>query len=454
MFETLTESLESTLKNLRGQGKLTEDNVAASLREVRRAFLAADVNFNVTRDFVQAVKEKALGQNVLTAVSPGQMIVKIINDELVQIMGGETREVSLAGKPPIGIMMAGLQGSGKTTFAGKLALYFRSKKKRKPLLVAADVYRPAAIKQLQVLGKSIGVPVYEEGQGNPVEIIRNGYKYAEQNGFDLVIYDTAGRLQIDETLMQELEKARAAVNPEEIFFVADAMIGQEAVNVAEEFFKRLNFTGVCLSKMDGDTRGGAALSIRKITGVPVCFVGVGEKISDIDIFHPDRMAGRILGMGDVVSLVEKAQAAIDEKEANDFRRKMLNNTFDLNDFLNQLRTIKKIGKFKDIISLIPGLNKLPLDQINEKELVYVEAVLSSMTAKERKKPDIINGSRRIRIAKGSGTTVQKVNQVLKHYEDMKGMFKNMGNLSKRMGMSTPTGSNYTPPKDKKKKKKR
>jgi len=348
--------------------------------------------------------------------------------------------------------MAGLQGSGKTTFAGKLALYFRSKKKRKPLLVAADVYRPAAIKQLQVLGKSIGVPVYEEGQGNPVDIIKNGCKYAEQNGFDLVIYDTAGRLQIDDALMQELEQARNAVRPEEIFFVADAMIGQEAVNVAEEFFKRLNFTGVCLSKMDGDTRGGAALSIRKITGVPVCFVGVGEKVSDIDIFHPDRMAGRILGMGDVVSLVEKAQAAIDEKEANDFRKKILNNSFDLNDFLNQLRTIKKIGKFKDIISLIPGLNKLPLDQVNEKELVYVEAVLSSMTAKERKQPSIINGSRRIRIAKGSGTTVQKVNQVLKHYDDMKVMFKNMGNMSKRMGMN-PTGSNYTPPKDKNKKKK-
>jgi signal recognition particle subunit SRP54 len=454
MFNALTESLESTLKNLRGQGRLTEDNVAASLREVRRAFLAADVNFNVTRDFVQAVKEKALGQNVLTAVSPGQMIVKIIHDELVEIMGGQAREVSLAGKPPVGIMMAGLQGSGKTTFAGKLALYFRSKKKRKPLLVAADVYRPAAIKQLQVLGKSIGVQVYEEGLGNPVEIIKNGYKYAEQNGFDLVIYDTAGRLQIDETLMQELEQAKAAVNPEEVFFVADAMIGQEAVNVAEEFFKRLSFTGVCLSKMDGDTRGGAALSIRKITGVPVCFIGIGEKVSDVDIFHPDRMAGRILGMGDVVSLVEKAQEAIDEKEATDLRKKILNNKFDLNDFLSQLRTIKKIGKFKDIISLVPGLNKLPLDQINEKELVYVEAALSSMTIKERKQPSIINGSRRIRIAKGSGTTVQKVNQVLKHYEDMKSMFKNMGSMSKRLGINTPTGSNYTPPKDRKKKKRR
>ncbi|MDR0516959.1 MAG: signal recognition particle protein [Fibromonadaceae bacterium] len=454
MFNALTESLESTLKNLRGQGRLTEENVATSLREVRRAFLAADVNFNVTRDFVQAVKEKALGQNVLTAVSPGQMIVKIIHDELVEIMGGSAREVPLTGASPIGIMMAGLQGSGKTTFAGKLALYFRSKKKRKPLLVAADVYRPAAIKQLQVLGKSIGVPVYEEGQGNPVEIIKNGHKFAEQNGYDLVIYDTAGRLQIDETLMQELEQAKAAVKPSEVFFVADAMIGQEAVNVAEEFFKKLNFTGVCLSKMDGDTRGGAALSIRKITGVPVCFIGIGEKVSDIDIFHPDRMAGRILGMGDVVSLVEKAQAVIDEKEANDFRKKLLNNSFDLNDFLSQLRMLKKIGKFKDILSLVPGLNKLPIDQINEKELVYVEAVLSSMTAKERKQPTIINGSRRSRIASGSGTTAQKVNQVLKHYDDMKSMLKNMGSMSKRMGINPHSGSNYTPPKDKKKKKKR
>lgn len=451
MFSQLTDSLESTLKNLRGQGKLTEENVAESLREVRRAFLEADVNFNVTRDFVKSVKEKALGSDVLLSVTPGQQIVKIIHDELVNTMGGETKEVSLSHASPIGIMMVGLQGSGKTTFAGKIALYMRSKKKRKPLLVAADVYRPAAIKQLQVLGKSIGIPVYEEGQGNPVEIIKHGYEYAKENGFDLVIYDTAGRLQIDEELMVELEQASAAVKPNEIFFVADAMIGQEAVNVAETFFQRLNFTGVCLSKMDGDTRGGAALSIKKMTGVPICFVGLGEKLSDLDLFHPDRMASRILGMGDVVTLVEKAQAVIDEKDAKDLKKKIFNNTFDLNDFLNQLRTVKKIGRFKDILSLIPGLNKLPLDQIDDKELVYVEAVLSSMTPRERKKPSIIDGSRKKRIANGSGTSVQRVNQILAQFENMKEMFKKIGAFAKKQNGGIQVGSNYTPPKKKKKK---
>lgn len=452
MFSQLTDSLESTLKKLRGQGTLTEENVADALREVRRAFLEADVNFNVTRDFVKAVKEKALGTDVLLSVTPGQQIVKIINDELIQMMGGETKELQLRGVPPTGIMMVGLQGSGKTTFAGKIALYMRSKRKRKPLLVAADVYRPAAIKQLQVLGKSIGIPVYEEGQGNPVEIIKNGHRYAIENGYDLVIYDTAGRLQIDDVLMQELEQARDAVHPEEILFVADAMIGQEAVSVAETFFQRLNFTGVCLSKMDGDTRGGAALSIKKMTGVPICFVGLGEKLSEIDLFHPDRMASRILGMGDVVSLVEKAQSVIDEKDAKDLKKKIFNNTFDLNDFLKQLRTIKKLGRIKDIMGLIPGLNKLPLDQINEKELVYVEATLSSMTAKEREKPSIIDSSRKKRIASGSGTSVQRVNQVLSQYDSMKEMFKKIGGMAQKQNGGTPVGSNYTPPKVKKKRK--
>lgn len=452
MFSQLTDSLESTLKKLRGQGTLTEENVAEALREVRRAFLEADVNFNVTRDFVKAVKDKALGTDVLLSVSPGQQIVKIINDELIQMMGGETKEVELTGSSPIGIMMVGLQGSGKTTFAGKIALYMRSKRKRKPLLVAADVYRPAAIKQLQVLGKSIGIPVYEEGQGNPVEIIKNGHRYAVENGYDLVIYDTAGRLQIDDVLMQELEQARDAVHPNEILFVADAMIGQEAVSVAETFFQRLNFTGVCLSKMDGDTRGGAALSIKKMTGVPICFVGLGEKLSEMDLFHPDRMASRILGMGDVVSLVEKAQAVIEEKDAKDLKKKIFNNTFDLNDFLKQLRTIKKLGRIKDIMGLIPGLNKLPLDQINEKDLVYVEATLSSMTPRERKKPQIIDSSRKKRIAQGSGTSVQKVNQVLSQFESMKEMFKKIGGIAQKQNGGAPVGSNYTPPKKKKKRK--
>lgn len=452
MFSQLTDSLESTLKNLRGQGKLTEENVADALREVRRAFLEADVNFNVTRDFVKAVKEKALGSEVLLSVSPGQQIVKIINDELTLMMGSETKELELTGKSPVGIMMVGLQGSGKTTFAGKIALYMRSKRKRKPLLVAADVYRPAAIKQLQVLGKSIGIPVYEEGQGNPVEIIKNGKRFAIENGYDLVIYDTAGRLQIDDVLMQELEQARNAVQPDEILFVADAMIGQEAVSVAETFFQRLQFTGVCLSKMDGDTRGGAALSIKKITGVPICFVGLGEKLSELDLFHPDRMASRILGMGDVVSLVEKAQEVIDEKDAKDLKKKILNNSFDLNDFLKQLRTIKKLGRLKDIMGLIPGLNKLPLDQVNDKELVYVEAVLSSMTNKEREKPAVIDSSRKKRIANGSGTSVQRVNQVLTQFTSMKDMFKKMGGMAKKQNGGAAIGSNYTPPKKKKKRK--
>ena len=450
MFSQLTDSLESTLKNLRGQGKLTEENVAESLREVRRAFLEADVNFNVTRDSVKSVKEKSLGSEALTSVSPGQQIVKIIHDELVEIMGGETKELALTGKPPVGIMMVGLQGSGKTSLAAKIALLMRSNRKRKPLLVASVVYRPAAIKQLQVLGKSIGIPVFEEGQGNPVEIIKHGYQYAIDNGFDLVIYDTAGRLQIDDTLMVELEQARDAVKPEEILFVADAMIGQEAVNVAETFFKRLNFTGVCLSKMDGDTRGGAALSIKKITGVPICFIGLGEKLAEVDIFHPDRMASRILGMGDVVSLVEKAQSVINEKDAKDLKKKIFNNTFDLDDFLNQLRTIKKLGRLKDIIGLIPGLNKLPLDQINEKDMVSVEAVLSSMTKRERKVPKLIDGSRKKRIAVGSGTNIPKVNQVLKQFEDMKGMFQKSGSMAHKRNGGAKVGPNYTPPKDKKK----
>jgi len=455
MFTQLSDSLESSLKKLRGQGKLTEENVAEALREVRRAFLEADVNFAVTRDFVKAVKEKALGADVLLSVTPGQQIVKIIFDELVEIMGGTAREPKLDGRSPVGIMMCGLQGSGKTTFAGKLALFLRSKRKRKPLLVAADVYRPAAIKQLQVLGKSIGVPVFEEGQGNPVEIIKHGYEYAKANGHDVVIYDTAGRLQVDEELMQELELARDAVHPDEILFVADAMIGQEAVNVAQTFYQRLNFTGVCLSKLDGDTRGGAALSIRKITGMPVVFIGTGEKLHELDVFHPERMASRILGMGDVVSLVEKAQQVIDEKDAKSLTKRILNNQFDLEDFLSQLRTIKKMGAIKDIIGLIPGLNKLPIGDINEKDMVHVEAVLSSMTPRERKQPKLLDASRRKRIASGSGTNVQKVNQVLGQYEQMKDMMKKMSGMMQKgnpqMTPSSTQGEKFHPKKDKKKK---
>ena len=435
MFSQITDKLEGTLQKLRGNHQLTEENVTEALREVRRAFLEADVNFAVTKEFVNNVKEKALGGDVLRSVQPGQMIVKIINDELVRIMGGEAKEIDFKGKKPFGILMAGLQGSGKTTFTGKLALYLRSKKKKNPLLVAADVYRPAAIKQLQVLGKSLGIEVYEEGLGNPVEIVKNAKQYAKDNGFDTIIYDTAGRLQIDEELMAELDAVKAEVQPDEVFFVADAMIGQEAVNVAEEFNNRLAVTGVCLSKMDGDTRGGAALSILKKTGAPIRFVGTGEKLQQLELFHPDRMANRILGMGDVVSLVEKAQDVINEKDAKSLTKKILNNKFDLDDFLNQLRTIKKLGPLKDIMGMIPGMNKMggALDQVNDKELVYVEAILSSMTPKERRHPRIIDGSRRKRIAMGSGTTVQKVNQLLKQFEDMKKMMKQMGQMAKKAG---------------------
>lgn len=433
VFSVLSDKLESTLKNLRGQGTLTEENVTESLREVRRAFLEADVNFKVTKQFVNAVKEKALGQEVLSSVSPGQQIVKIIHDELVEIMGGSAEELKIGNKNPFGILMVGLQGSGKTTFSGKISLFLRSKQKKKPLLVAADVYRPAAIKQLQVLGKSLGIPVYDEGQGNPVEIVKNAKEYAIDNGYDVIIYDTAGRLQVDQELMAELEQIVEAVQPEEKLFVADSMIGQEAVNVAEEFFKRLNFTGVCLSKLDGDTRGGAALSIRKMTGVPIRFVGLGEKLQQIEVFHPDRMAGRILGMGDVVSLVEKAQDVISEKDAKNLAKKILNNKFDLNDFLNQLRTIKKLGSITDIMKMIPGMNKLPMDNFDPKDLIRVEAILSSMTPKERKFPKILNGSRRARIARGSGTSAQHVNQVLKQFEEMKKMMKQMTQMTKKMG---------------------
>lgn len=428
MFSVLTDKLEGTLKKLRGEHQLSEENVTEALRDVRRAFLEADVHFTVTKDFVARVKEKALGAEVLQSVSPGQMIVKIIHDELVQTMGGTARPLEFTGPQPFGILMAGLQGSGKTTFTGKLALHLRSKNKRKVLLVAADVYRPAAIQQLQVLGKSLDIEVYQEGQGNPVEICANAKKYAIEHGYDTVIYDTAGRLQIDDDLMVELERIQAAVQPQEVLFVADAMIGQEAVNVAETFHKRLSITGVCLSKMDGDTRGGAALSILQITGAPIRFVGIGERLHQIEIFHPDRMAGRILGMGDVVSLVEKAQQVIDEKEAKSLTKRMLSNQFDLNDFLNQLRAIKRMGPLKDILGMIPGLNKMPLDMIQDKEMLHVEAILSSMTPKERRLPKTIDGSRRVRIANGSGTSVQKVNQVLKQFEDMKKMMKGLSGL--------------------------
>ncbi len=432
MFSQLSDRLEGVFKTLKGESKITEENISTALREVRRAFLEADVNFAVTKEFVNAVKQKALGEEVLSSVNPAQMIVKFINDELVEIMGGKAHELQVEGKRPFGIMMVGLQGSGKTTFTGKIALHLRNKRKLKPLLVAADVYRPAAIKQLQVLGKSLGIEVFEEGQGNPVVIAKNAREYAVKNEFDVIIYDTAGRLQIDEELMKEVEDVKAAVKPHEIFFVADAMIGQEAVNVSEEFYNRLEFTGICLSKMDGDTRGGAALSIKKIAGgVPIRYIGTGEKLSDIEVFHPDRMANRILGMGDVVSLVERAQEVIDEKEAKKLTNKLMNNKFDLEDFLGQLRMIKKLGPLKDIMGMIPGMGKMK-DALKGDEFKYIEAILSSMTPKERKIPKMLDASRRRRIASGSGTSVQQVNQVVKQFEDMKKMMKQMSKMSGKM----------------------
>ncbi|MGL1935945.1 MAG: signal recognition particle protein [Fibrobacterales bacterium] len=432
MFSQLSDRLEGVFKTLKGESKITEENISTALREVRRAFLEADVNFSVTKEFVNAVKEKALGQEVLQSVNPAQMIVKFINDELVEIMGGKAHELQIEGKRPFSIMMVGLQGSGKTTFTGKIALHLRNKKKLKPLLVAADVYRPAAIKQLQILGKSLGIEVFEEGQGDPVVIAKNAREYAIKNEFDVIIYDTAGRLQIDEALMKEVEDIKAAVKPHEIFFVADSMLGQEAVNVSEEFYNRLEFTGICLSKLDGDTRGGAALSIKKVAGgVPIRFIGTGEKLADIEVFYPDRMANRILGMGDVVSLVERAQEVIDEKEAKKLTNRLMSNKFDLEDFLGQLRMIKKLGPLKDIMGMIPGMGKMK-DALKGDEFKSIEAILSSMTPKERKFPKVLDASRRRRISRGSGTSVQQVNQVIKQFEDMKKMMKQMTKMTGKM----------------------
>ncbi len=423
MFEQLTDKLEGVFKKLSGQGKLTEANVADALREVRVALLSADVNFKTAKEFIAKVKEEALGQEVLTSVSPGQLMVKVIHDEMVALLGGQSREPLYQGSPPVQIVLMGLQGSGKTTACGKLALYLRNHKKKKPLMVACDVYRPAAIKQLQTIGKQLGIPVFEEGQGDPVQIARNGRRFARENDHDLVIYDTAGRTQIDDTLMAELEKLCADIKPNEKFFVADAMTGQEAVNVAQAFNERLQFSGVILTKMDGDSRGGAALSIKHITGKPIHYVGVGEKMDALELFHPDRMASRILGMGDVLTLVEKAQAVVDEKQAKQFEKKFRQNKFDLDDFLQQLRQIKKMGSMTDLLAMIPGMSKLSTGAINEKELVHVEAILSSMTPIERKTPKIIDGSRRKRVAMGSGTSVQHVNKVLKQFEQMQKMMK-------------------------------
>jgi signal recognition particle subunit SRP54 len=433
MFEQLTDKLDSAFKRLRGQHKITEENISESLREVRVALLAADVHFQTVKDFIASVKAKALGAEVLASVSPGQQIVKILHDEMVALLGGSAEEPRFQGSPPVGILMMGLQGSGKTTASGKLALHLRDKWRRKPLLVACDVYRPAAIEQLKVLGAQIGVPVYDEGIGDPVRIARNGLQAARDQGCDTVIFDTAGRLQIDAALMDELEKIQAAVKPAERFFVADAMTGQEAVNVAKAFNDRLDFTGVILTKMDGDARGGAALSVKSVTGKPVRYVGTGEKPDALELFHPDRMASRILGMGDVLTLVEKAQEVYDEKEAKQLQKKMLGNKFNLDDFLAQLRQMKKMGSMADMMAMIPGMGKLANAKVDESKLKYTEAILSSMTAKERQSPKIIDGRRRFRIAAGSGTTLQEVNQVLKQFEQMQKMMKQVSGMAGKAG---------------------
>jgi len=433
MFEQLTEKLDGAFRKLRGVDKLTEENVAESLREIRVALLAADVNFKTVKDFIAAVKQKAVGSEVIQSVSPGQMMVKVLHDEMVELLGGRAEEPNFQGSPPFQILMMGLQGSGKTTACGKLALHLRDKFKKKPLLVACDVYRPAAIDQLKILGKQLQIPVYDEGPGNPVRIAENGRKFARDNQYDLIIYDTAGRLQIDDELMVELEKITQGVKPQERFFVADAMTGQEAVNVAKAFHDRLDFTGVLLTKMDGDARGGAALSIKSVTGRPIRYIGTGEKMDALEVFHPDRMASRILGMGDVLTLVEKAQEVYDEKQSKKLEKKFLSNKFDLDDFLSQLRQVKKMGSMTDLISMIPGMSKMKDAKVDEGQFKRVEAILSSMTMKERTHPKIIDGSRRRRVAGGSGTSLQEVNQVLKQFEQMQKMMKQFSGMAGKAG---------------------
>lgn len=424
MFENLSERLERSFKILKGQGRITEINVAETLKDVRRALLEADVNYKVAKNFTDTVKAKALGQNVLTAIKPSELMVKIVHDELASLMGSEAADLNLSGNPAV-ILMSGLQGSGKTTMSGKLARKLKSEKGKRPLLVAGDVYRPAAIEQLKVLASQIDVPVYtEEGNRNPVEIAQNAIRYARQNHFDLVIVDTAGRLAIDEEMMNEIEAIKNAVKPQEILFVVDAMTGQDAVNTAREFNSRLDFDGVVLTKLDGDTRGGAALSIRTVVEKPIKFVGTGEKLDALDVFHPARMADRILGMGDIVSLVEKAQEAYNEKEARELQRKIAKNQFNFDDFLNQINQVKKMGNIKDLAAMIPGVGKALKDvEIDDDAFKSVEAIIHSMTKEERQNPSIINASRRQRIARGSGTSLVEVNRLMKQFEQTRKMMK-------------------------------
>ena len=438
MFENLNEKLERSFKILKGEGKITEINVAETLKEVRRALLDADVNYKVAKTFTDTVKQKALGMNVLTAIKPGELMVKIVHDELAELMGGKAVPVNLEGRPTI-ILMSGLQGSGKTTFSGKLANMLKTKNHKKPMLVACDVYRPAAIEQLRVVGESVGVPVYSEPDNkNVVEIANNAIREAKAKACDVVIIDTAGRLAVDEQMMNEIATLKDAVNPNETLFVVDAMTGQDAVNTAKEFNDRLDFDGVVLTKLDGDTRGGAALSIRTVVTKPIKFVGTGEKMEAVDVFHPDRMADRILGMGDIVSLVERAQQQFDEKQARELEKKIMKNKFDFNDFMSQIQQIKKMGNIKDLAAMIPGVGKAIKDvDIDDNAFKGIEAIINSMTPKERSHPEIINQSRRNRIAKGSGTTIQDVNRLMKQFDQMRKMMKMVTgmNNSKMMQMA-------------------
>ncbi len=426
MFNNLSEKLDKALHSLKGHGKINEVNVAETLKEVRRALLDADVNFKIAKQFTNSVKEKAMGQDVLTTLNPGQLMVKIVKDELTELMGGDTVGISLGGSPTV-ILMSGLQGSGKTTFSGKLANYLKNKKTKQVLLVGCDVYRPAAINQLQVVGEQIGVEVYAEvGNQNPVEISQNAIKHAKANGKNVVIIDTAGRLAVDEEMMTEISNIHKAVSPNETLFVVDSMTGQDAVNTAKAFNDVLNFDGVVLTKLDGDTRGGAALSIKSVVDKPIKFIGTGEKMDAIDVFHPNRMADRILGMGDVVSLVERAQEQYDEAEARKLQKKIAKNQFGFDDFLNQIQQIKKMGSMKDLVGMIPGAGKALKDvDIDDDAFKGIEAIIRSMTPDERSKPSVINASRKKRIAKGSGTSVQEVNQLMKQFDQMSKMMKMM-----------------------------
>lgn len=435
MFDSLSEKIEGAIRNLKGRGRISEINVAETTKEIRRALLDADVNFKVAKKFTDDVKQIALGQDVIKSVSPGQLLTKITRDELAKLMGGKSADINLADKPSI-ILMSGLQGSGKTTFSGKLAKHIKSKKGRKPLLIAADVYRPAAIDQLHVVGESIGIDVYSnKEEKDPVKIAQDGIAYAKTIGANVIIIDTAGRLAVDTQMMDEIKAIKNAINPSEILFVVDAMTGQDAVNTAKAFNDTLNFDGVVLTKLDGDTRGGAAISIRTVVDKPIKFIGTGEKMDALDVFHPDRMADRILGMGDVVSLVEKAQEQFDEVKAKKLQKKIAKNKFDFNDFLDQIKQIQKMGNVKDLMGMIPGVGKIAKNmEVDDNAFVGVEAIIYSMTPAERSKPEILDSSRRKRIAKGSGNDLQEVNRLIKQFDDTKKMMKMMSNKKNMMNL--------------------